>query len=56
VAEALDAISRYGCDVKFAAGWLGCTTSQLVKFLAEEPTALVWLNRERAERHLPPLR
>lgn len=56
VAEALDATVKYGCDVKFAAGWLGCTTSQLVKFLADEPTALVWLNRERAERHMPPLR
>jgi protein subunit release factor A len=56
LAEALDAVVRYGCDVKFAAGWLGCTTSQLVKFLADEPPALARLNQERADRHMPPLR
>jgi hypothetical protein len=37
-------------DVRAAADGLGCTSSQLVKLLADEPRALAQVNRERAAR------
>ena len=50
MAEALDGLKAHGWDVKAASAWLGCSVSQLVKFLKVEPRALGHLNRERAER------
>jgi len=56
LAEALDTIAACDADVKHAAERLGCTTSQLVKFLAKEPRALGTVNAWRAERGLRALR
>jgi hypothetical protein len=56
LAEALDTIAARSADVKHAAQRLGCTASQLVKFLAKEPRALRMVNGWRAERGLKPLR
>jgi len=56
LAEALDTIAACAADVKHAAERLGCTASQLVKFLAKEPRALGTVNAWRAERGLRALR
>jgi hypothetical protein len=56
VAEACDVLASVEFDMTQAAGKLGCTASQLVKLLATEPCVLVWLNRQRAERGLRPLK
>jgi hypothetical protein len=50
LAEALDRLAAAGWDVRTAADGLGCTSSQLVKLLADEPRALAQVNRERAAR------
>jgi hypothetical protein len=42
--------------VRSAAKALGCSTSQLVKFLQLEPKAMVRVNQQRAGLGLPPLR
>ena len=55
LAEALDAIAP-DADAKRAADALGCTISQLVKFLKREPRALALVNRWRDDRGLHPLR
>lgn len=56
LAEACDVLASVEFDLPQAAGKLGCTGSQLVKLLATEPSGLVWLNRQRAERNLRPLK
>jgi len=56
VAEALDTIAACDADVKQAAERLGCTASQLVKFLGKEPRALEVVNAWRGERGLRALR
>ena len=56
LAEALDVLSAHQLDVKSAAGALGCSSTQLVKLLAAEPRALLWLNSRRGEAGLHPLR
>ena len=53
--EALDCIWREQ-DVKAASTQLGISTSQMVKLLAKEPTALQVVNGLRASSGLPPLR
>ena len=53
--EALDCIWREQ-DVKAASEGLGISTSQMVKLLAKEPTALQLVNGLRASGGLPPLR
>jgi hypothetical protein len=55
LAVALDALDFAGWGVPEAAGALGCTASQLLKLLREEPRAWQKLNAERAGRGLPPL-
>ena len=55
-AEALDTVVRHGFDLKFASEFLGCSTSQLVKFLQLEPTALQQVNQHREELGLRRLR
>ena len=56
LAEALDVIAAMAFAVPEAAEALGCTTSQLVKLLRVEPQALSWVNNQRAQANLPPLR
>jgi hypothetical protein len=55
LAEALDVLEHRGMDVKSAAEFLGCTSSQLTKFLKSEPRALVLLNHHRRDAGLHPL-
>jgi hypothetical protein len=52
LAEALDHLAATKWDVPEAAYGLGCTSSQLIKLLGQEPRALALVNRERAERGL----
>ena len=52
LAEALDTIDRFDHDPKVAAEALGCTVSQLIKFLKKEPRAIAMLNRRRLQRGL----
>lgn len=56
LAEALDVLEATGHDAKLAAEALGCSSTQLVKFLAAEPRALGQLNARRAQAGLRPLR
>ena len=56
LAEALDTLAAADHNAKIAAAALGCTPSQLVKLLGEEPRALAQLNAVRAERGERPYR
>jgi hypothetical protein len=55
LAEVLDILESRHDDLKAAADVLGCTSSQLIKFLKLEPKALAQLNQHRAARGLRPL-
>ena len=52
LAEALDVLAETGHDPKRAAAELGCTPSQLVKLLKDEPRALALINERRREAGL----
>lgn len=52
LAEAMDAIDAKDYDVRRAAAALGCSTSQLVRFVARVPEALAEVNSKRAQRGL----
>jgi hypothetical protein len=54
IAEVLDVIADRHGHLTGSAGQLGCTVSQLVKFLAKEPATLVRLNLLRKQYGLPP--
>ena len=54
LAIALDALDRAGWGVPEAAAALGCTASQLLKLLREEPRAFAMLKAGRSARGLPP--
>ena len=56
LAEALDVIFAREGDVRAAAAALGCTASQLLKFLKLEPRAVAQMNARRAEAGLRPLK
>jgi hypothetical protein len=56
LAEALDVVGAELWDVRAAAEHLGTTSTQLVRFVAMHPAALVEVNRRRAERGLAGLR
>ena len=56
IAEALDAIDAKEFDVKLAAAALGCSTSQLVRFVGRIPEALGKVNSEREQRGLKKLK
>jgi len=56
LAEALDVLAGVGFEFPAAAEVLGCTTSQLLKFLQREPRAFELANRERRNRGLPALK
>jgi hypothetical protein len=55
LAEALDAVTAAEFDVTAAATTLGVTTTQLVRFLREEPPAFAAINAARRHRGLRPL-
>lgn len=52
LAEALDAIDSKEFDVARAAAALGCTSSQLIRFVARHPDALEHVNSQRESRNL----
>ena len=56
LAEVLDVLAWNRCEVAAAAEQLGCTSSQLVKLLRAEPTALAYVNTIRIEKGAPPLK
>jgi hypothetical protein len=56
LAEALDAIDAKEFDVRLAAAALGCSTSQLTRFVGRVPVALKHVNDERERRGLRKLR
>lgn len=56
LAEALDVLAGAEFEVKTAAEWLGCSTTQLVKLLQQEPRAIQAVNQYRREAGLRPLR
>lgn len=55
LAEALDRLDSLAFDPKAAAGALGCTPSQLVKLLKDEPRSLLLVNDRRRSLALHPL-
>jgi hypothetical protein len=55
LAEALDRLEVHAMDLKSAASSLGCTPSQLVKLLKDEPRALLCVNQARDRLGLHPL-
>jgi hypothetical protein len=56
LAEALDHVASDAFDPRVAAERLGCTATQIVRFLALEPRALAVVNAGRTARGLHPLR
>lgn len=56
LAEALDVLAIAEADARQTAARLGCSSSQLVKLLKQEPRALVLVNRWRQQRELYPLK
>jgi hypothetical protein len=56
LAEALDVLAACNADPKLSAVTLGCTPSQLVRFLKLDPRALLLVNRWRRERQMHSLR
>ncbi|WZO98043.1 peptide chain release factor-like protein [Isosphaeraceae bacterium EP7] len=56
LAEALDALAVCGMDVPAAASALGCSSTQLTRFLQVEPRALGLVNEHRRSIGLKPLR
>ncbi len=55
LAEALDVLAASGYDPRQAASLLGCSPSQLVKFVKEEPRAFALVNDRRRHAGLHPL-
>ena len=56
LAECLDALAFYAWEPSQAKDALGCSSSQLIKFLKKEPRAFACLNRQRKAKGLKPLR
>ena len=56
LAIVMDAVAGFNGEVKSAAAWLQCSTSQLVKLLRAEPRALRQVNDDRGTRGLKPLK
>lgn len=52
LAEGLDVMHVCRGDARRAAAWMGCTMSQMVKFIKLEPRALEAINEVRARRGL----
>ncbi len=55
LAEALDVLAETGNDPKQAAFALGCSPSQLIKLLRDEPRALGMVNDQRRRAGMHPL-
>jgi hypothetical protein len=55
LAEALDVLNANANDLKESAAALGCTPTQLTRFLKTEPRALARLNERRRQIGLRPL-
>jgi RF-1 domain len=56
LAEALDALDAKDYDPRRAAAALGCSSTQLVRFVARVPEALSIVNAQRVQRGLHPLK
>jgi hypothetical protein len=56
LAEALDVLEACDADLPRAAGWLGCTASQLIRFLKTVPRAFAEVNARRRAAGRRPLR
>ena len=56
LAEAMDALAVRQSDPNLAGERLGCTASQIVKFLKKEPRAILQVNQARSRQGLHPLR
>ncbi len=56
IAEALNAVDAKSWDVKRAAAALGCSTSQLVRFISKSPDAFIYLNSQREAHGLKRLK
>jgi len=56
LAEALDVLAAIGYDMQAAATTLGCSASQLLKFLKLEPEAMQQVNQQRIALNLRPLK
>ena len=56
LAEALDAIHAKDADLRRAAAALGCSPTQLLRFIAKAPDALRAVNEDRARCGLKPLK
>ena len=56
LAECLDAVDAKNYDVRRAAAALGCSTSQLVRFIGRVPDALQLVNDARVRRGQRPLK
>jgi hypothetical protein len=55
LAEALDTMAMSQLDPKLAGDRLGCTASQIVKFLKKEPRAILQVNAARSAQGIHPL-
>ena len=55
LAEALDMLAAAGMDPAAAAAAMGCSVSQFIKLLKDEPRALSWLNAHRKRAGLRPM-
>lgn len=56
LAEALDVIAAADWDAKKASLRLGCSATQLIRFVKDHPAAMERWNRERTGRKLHPLK
>ncbi len=56
LAEALDVLNAFDFDPKRAAEFLGCSSSQLLGLLRDEPKAFALLNTKRSEKGLHSLK
>ena len=56
LAEALDTVAANRYDMPAAAAALGCSASQLLKFLKVEPEAMQQVNQQRLSLNLRPLK
>ncbi|MFG0249090.1 MAG: peptide chain release factor family protein [Phycisphaeraceae bacterium JB051] len=56
LAEVLDNLYFTSLDPRKTGSRLGCSTSQLVKFLKNEPRSLEMVNRDRKAKNMHPLR
>jgi hypothetical protein len=56
LAEALDVLEANGMDLHQAAEHLGCSPTQLIRFLKHAPRAMILVNQARGQKGLRPLR